>query len=71
MSAEANIKNAYEHAGAKVVSIKRHTGDTYRVEFEVKGRRMRQFAKDPVKSSWKGRRLFEKSLRDLHRFAVV
>lgn len=71
MSAEANIKLAYEKVGAKVVSIKRQMGNSYSVELEVNGRKRKQVANDPDKSNWTSRKLFEKSLRELRRLIAA
>lgn len=69
MSAEANIKEAYRKSGAKVLSIKRHTGNIYCVEIEINGRRWKRQAQDPSKINWRSKRMFERSLRELHRLS--
>lgn len=70
MSAETNIKIAYEHVGAKVISMKRQSGRAFRVEIEIAGKKMKLYAKDPAKCDRESKKLFEKSLREIQRSAM-
>lgn len=70
MSAETNIKNAFERAGAKVLTMKRQGGRAFRVEIEIAGKKRRLFADDPEKCERWSRKLFEKSLREIQRSAM-
>ena len=66
MSAQSNIKKAFQGVGAKVLSIKRQS-DFYCVAIEIRGRQFTKYAGDPAKSNWESQKLFKRSLRELER----